>query len=374
MTASVASKTALSLELRRPRLGVWHLDCELDADEAISGPTVADVDGSQWNGTVIDSHVHAGRCQAWIVGGAGGMQVKLEPKQYVAAKLGDVIQDILTAGKEVLSSTVSGAILSRSVPQWERLQGPVSHALVRLLDAQGLVWRTLQDGTVWVGEDAWAEISPDASTLNEDWSTGIITIAPDVDFKGVASISPGSVYQGHRIEQVTHVITENSLRSKLSTSSASNELSRFLEPILRRIDYSTSWLCEVKSQNSDGTLQVSPLDKRIQGKGLNKVPIRTGLPGFEVKVEKGAVVSIEFDNGDPSQPYAALWKHNESHVTAVEFKPNGTGVAVCKVGDTVDIVFPMGLPITTALGPGIVTFSTAAKGIITGSGNSKFLV
>jgi len=372
--ASVAERTVLSLKMRRPRLGAWHVDSELDSSDDISGRVSVEIDGVVWSGTVMDSHVHAGRCTVWIVGGAGGMLNEREAGQYVDAKLGDIVMDLLAFGKEALSDTVSKSILSRKVGQWERMSGPVSHSLVRLLDEQGLAWRVLQDGTIWIGEDAWGAVTTDAIVLDEDWSDGAILLGPKAGFGDLSPISPGSTFGGHRIQHVTHTIDQNAMRCIASTRSVGSELDRFLEPVLQRIDYASPWLCEVKVQNQDGTLQVAPVDKRLQGKGLNKVPIRVGVPGFELKVKSGAAVILEFDGGDPSKPFVSGWKHGEDNVTSVEFKPGGTGVPLCKVGDTLEIVLPMGLPVTTSLGPAIVTFSTPAQGIITGPGNSKLLV
>jgi hypothetical protein len=375
MAATVAGVNALSLELRRPRLGAWQIDAELDTDKAIAGSVVVDIDGSKWLATVLESHVYAGKCFAWLVAGKGGLQKELDACQYIAVTLGDICRDILSVGSEQISDTTSSAVLARKIPHWERLSGRVGNALLRLLDWCGLTWRALPDGTFWIGEDAWTAQTPDVTLMNEDWSTGIILLAPGDDFGDVASLSPGQSYAGHRIEQVVHRYGSNSLRTSLHTSSLQTELDRFLEPVRREIDYATCWLCKVEGQNADdGTLRVAPEDERLRGKGLDRVPILTGLPGFEVKVQSGAAVVVMFEDGDPAKPRAVLWKSGDEHVTSLEFKPNGTGVPLAKVGDELEVTFPMGLILTTSLGPAMLTVSTPAKAIITGPGNSKFLV
>jgi hypothetical protein len=375
MSATIAGVNALSLELRRPKLGAWQIDSELDTGENIAGSVVVDIDGSKWQATVLESRVYAGKCFAWLVAGQGGLQKELEARQYIDATLGDICRDILSIGSETISGTTSDAVLARKILQWERLSGRVGNSLLHLLDRCGLVWRMLPDGTVWIGEDTWAAQSPEVTLMNEDWSTGIILLAPGDDFNDVASLSPGQSYAGHRIEQVVHRYGSNSLRTSLHTSSLQTELDRFLEPVRREIDYATCWFCVVEGQNADGTLRVTPEDERLRGKGLDNVPILTGLPGFEVKVQSGAAVVVMFEDGDPAKPRAVLWKSGDEHVTSIEFKPNGTGVPLCKVGDTVEVTFPMGLVLTSpTIGVANVMFSTPAKGVITGPGNSKLLV
>ncbi len=374
MSASIAGHDVLQLELRRPRLGAWQIDADLDTSENLSGSVEVVIDGSVWVGKVLESHVYAGHCHVWIVCGAGGLQTAIEPRQYVKAKLGDVCRDILGLGSETISTSTSSAVLGRTIDQWERLKGPLAHAIVLLLDRKGLAWRGLQDGTYWIGEDQWSEITPGVIVLNEDWSTGSIFLAPETDFNDLAGIAPGSKYNGHSIDQVVHRYSSNSLITELKTSSLHTELDRFLEPVRREIDYSTAWECVVKGQNADGTLQVSPEDPRLQGAGLDKVPILTGIPGFECKVTKGATVTVVFDGRDPSKPRAVLWKSGDENVTNVSFKPGGSGAPAAKVGDELEITFPMGLILSTPIGPSVMTVATPARAIITGPGNGKFLL
>jgi hypothetical protein len=82
---------------------------------------------------------------------------------------------------------------------------------------------------------------------------------------------------------------------------------------------------------------------------------------------------VQFEGGNPDAPFAALWNQGGDGVTSVEFKPNGLGSPVARIGDELEVTFPMGLILTTSLGPAALTISTPAKAIITGPGNSKLL-
>lgn len=83
----------------------------------------------------------------------------------------------------------------------------------------------------------------------------------------------------------------------------------------RRIDYAQFYPADVVAQNADGTLQVLPDDEKIRGTGLDRVPIRHGLPGTSVVVSQGAKVRVGFEAGDPGRPYAGLWDTDAAFVT-----------------------------------------------------------
>ncbi len=83
----------------------------------------------------------------------------------------------------------------------------------------------------------------------------------------------------------------------------------------RRLDYTQLYPAVVIAQNADGTLQLLADSPTIRGTGHNNVRIRHGLPGVSVTVSQGARVRIGFENGDPSQPYAALWDTDAASVT-----------------------------------------------------------
>ncbi len=83
----------------------------------------------------------------------------------------------------------------------------------------------------------------------------------------------------------------------------------------RRLDYTQLYPAVVIAQNADGTLQLLADSPTIRGTGHNNVRIRHGLPGVSVTVSQGARVRIGFENGDPSQPFAALFDTDAAFVT-----------------------------------------------------------
>ncbi len=79
-----------------------------------------------------------------------------------------------------------------------------------------------------------------------------------------------------------------------------------LEQILGpRLDYLASYEAVIVGQAVDGTLEVEPDDTRLHG--MTGVPLRTFLPGVDVKVKPGGRVTIGFDGGNPKKPHARLF-------------------------------------------------------------------
>ena len=87
---------------------------------------------------------------------------------------------------------------------------------------------------------------------------------------------------------------------------AKEGLLAFVRQAFPLIDYLALYPAQIRTQNADGTLELTPDDARISG--LSKVVIRHGLPGVAVKVNAGARCLVGFENGDPQKPVATLWE------------------------------------------------------------------
>lgn len=94
-----------------------------------------------------------------------------------------------------------------------------------------------------------------------------------------------------------------------------------LESLVRtwmdRTDYHALYACKVAGQNADGTLALIPDSKKFSG--LDRIPLRLGVPGVTVKVAPGSRVLLGFENGSPSHPVATLWEVSsmtELHITS----------------------------------------------------------
>jgi len=351
-------------------VGNWTADLEVSSDEPITGAQTLEAFGIEFVGTVKRTPtVIAGRCKVRLIGGAGKLTQEIPARQWAnSPTVREIITSALTAIGDKLSATSDSALLAKRVDQWKRNEAPASRAIQAICDNQGALWRVLRDGTVWVGYASYPEVTTEHDLMDEDWSAGVIEIAPDAP-----ELVPGITFRGQQIRYVVHLLEPDSLRSEACLDPPSGLLDRFLAGVRQEIDYSRTYAARVVSQNPDGTLQLSPDDPKQKGTGLNKVPIETGLPGFVVKVLSGARCSYHYENGDPSKPIAQAWKLDPSKVTSIEYKPSGRGAPVACVGDIVEMAIPMNLPLTTSLGPAMVTVTTPVRATIMGPGNAKLL-
>ncbi len=366
--------TALTVELRKPRVGPWHAEVEIDEEVTLPNEVQITIESSVFTGFVKNQRAFAGRTRAWIVGGNGGFANVVGAQDYVRPAALTVIRDILSTAGERLSSESDE--LKTSLPHWQRKGARASIALRAITEKLALDWRVLDDGATWFGTDKWTEVKAEAVILDElDENT--LLVAAD-SFAELAKLQPGSTFGGIRIEQVTHLVSSGSTRTTVKSTSVDSELGLLVSALRSIVENSNTYLCKVRTQNSDGTLQLEPEDERIKGRGLGSVPIRHGLPGFEVKVKAGAQVHVAFDGGDPSKPYASLWTPgNAGCVQRIEYKPSGISSPVVRVGDQIEASLPMALPISGLMSglpfSGVITVTSPLKAIVSGTGNPQFL-
>lgn len=380
----------ISAELRMKRMGAWYCELDLDQDEVETGKVKFVLDDIEFTGTALpeQSGKDGSRAKVKVVGGNGRLSRKVAARSYsggVGIKIGAIVRDILRDCGEDLSDLSDGPTLDRKLPRWQIAEGSAEDALTLLAEKTDSAWRVLRDGTVWFGEETWPEVEPDGTLVNESWSSGSLTLASDTP-----NMVPGTVYQGQKVERVTHRYGET-LRTDIETTSASTAIGRINAKNKLEIDYSREWPCKVIAQNVDGTLQLLPDDAvmRGAGRGLDHVPIRYGMPGMKANISPGARCHLAFAAGDPSRPFVCSWEYDASKVELITVLDGGQDQA--RVGDLVQVggtgtivtfapLAPGGPPFMTPLQPYLVSFSPIpptpvlaqpAYGFIT-TGKAKF--
>jgi hypothetical protein len=322
----------ISAELRMKRMGAWHCDLDLDQETIETGKVKFILDDIEFTGTAIpeQSGIEGSRARCKVVGGNGRLSREVNAHSYsggAGVKIGSVVRDILKDCGEDLSDLSDGPTLDRKLPRWQVTQGTAEDALTKLADHTDCAWRVLRDGTVWFGEETWPEVEPDGTLVNENWSSGALTLAADTP-----NMVPGTVYQGQKVERVTHRYGET-LRTDIETTSASTALGKLRSKTKQEVDYSREWPCKVVTQNIDGTLQLLPDDEvmRGNGRGLDHVPIRYGMPGMKALISAGARCHLAFAAGDPSRPFVGSWEYDPSTVELITVLDGGQDQA--RVGD-----------------------------------------
>lgn len=167
---------AYDAQMFTPRFGAWQIDTRIDDPNVPSGQVrvVIDTDaqalaitaGRVLLGTVTRAGPFIGASQVRVVAGAGGLGLVARPKHYESPTLGIVLGDLLADAGETLSITADRGILGTQLPSWTTGARPVGSVIRDLfaVASPASAWRMLDDGTVWVGTDAFADSGIDPST------------------------------------------------------------------------------------------------------------------------------------------------------------------------------------------------------------------
>lgn len=121
-----------------------------------------------------------------------------------------------------------------------------------------------------------------------------------------------------------------------------DRLKSAVEGIVKRLvasyQYHAPYTAKIIAQAGDGTLEVLPDDPRLPS--LTGIPLRTFVPGVDIKVKAGGTVLIQFENGDPSRPIATLF--DGGSLESLSIKAN-TKIVIDAA--EVDLVSSGGLPL-----------------------------
>jgi hypothetical protein len=123
----------------------------------------------------------------------------------------------------------------------------------------------------------------------------------------------------------------------------------FVRWVMRETTFHRLYSARVTSDGGDNHVDLEPDDPSMQGLGLRRVPVRTGIAGATSQVQPDTRCLFAFDNGDPRTPKVVAWEYKKgSAVVSLD----GGKASIARLGDLV----------TAAMGPGPV----AVVGTITG--------
>ena len=209
--ALVNGYAVLQADLVRPWAGRWTARVALDGGLIAGDLAQLHLLGLDYSGTVREAGVIGGRGYAMIVA-AAGLDRALSAQHYaggVSVRL--LLADLLESLGEALAGTSDPDLMARVLPAWTRPAGPALNSLDALADYLGTTWRTLPDGTVWVGSDTWTPTADEWRLTAGDPGAGRLTLAADV-----ATFGPGDSLDSagsYRIRSVKHCVTPASARS-----------------------------------------------------------------------------------------------------------------------------------------------------------------
>jgi len=215
---SIGSAAVIDARLTMPRCGVWVLEASLQQDDDARPPSGQvrvhfGEDGKQLEltGTVSVSASAYGATVARVKAGAGGMGTLCTAKHWRSTTVATVLKDLLDQGGEKLSGTCTPDVLQTFLAVWTITEQPIGQAMASLLEyLESVCWRTLPDGTVFVGRETWPQVAPDHELLHED---------PLNDKVGLASLDrlvlPGDTFMGRHVSNVEHSLLDERLRTQV---------------------------------------------------------------------------------------------------------------------------------------------------------------
>lgn len=159
---------ALRAEIHIPKRGAWWANVSLDTRTVPtlkSTATITAVNGLSLTGTIAKSGTFLDTTYVHVVGGAGGVGALVGPFAFQNCLLGDPLNAVLSAARETPSATMSQTLTRMNLGTWTCTQKHTA----RLLDELCYVaqqqlggevnWRTLADGTLWMGQETWPSAS-----------------------------------------------------------------------------------------------------------------------------------------------------------------------------------------------------------------------
>jgi len=334
-------KPVLEGKISMPRTGAWTAELSVDSASALEGKIALVCEALSWSGTVVGGGVYSDMTHLRVVGGAGGLGKRLEPKFYRNTPASIVLADLLRETGEKLSTTTT-ASFAKNLQWWQRGRAASAGEELEALFADlGLNWRILRDGTLWAGVDTYPVQAIEHTLLENHPDEGRIVVSSELP-----SLLPAVTFDGAKVARVTHELGPVKARTEVIFARESaltvdfvESLKAFVRKMLAPTLYLGSYAGTIVQQNADGSLEWVPDDERLAG--MSGVPIELGIPGSSVKVATGTRCAIGFRNGDKKKPYVQSWDTG----TALEICFAAGQLPLARQGDMVQVISsPPGTP------------------------------
>jgi hypothetical protein len=297
-----------------PRAGIWLSDLIVIGASAIEGKVVLNLGNVAMPAVVSRSPIIDGTVHARILGGTGNLSANASVAHYSHPLASDIMRDLLRDAGQALSATSDTDVMSTSLGAWTTLEAPTGIMLSALCSAlgDGIGWRVLFDGTLWIGQERWPTSPLEFRSLVEDGAN-----AAEVIGSSLPALWPGTVLNGRKVDTVIHSFTQDeeeirttALYVRPSDDGLADRAKRswqsmrdVQDPLWR---YAPLYRAKVVAQSGDAdVVDVRPDDSTLPD--MAGVPLRHGIPGARVSVEMGSYLVVGWDDGRPDKPFAALW-------------------------------------------------------------------
>lgn len=300
-------------EIKTPLTGYWSAELDIDTSEELSGAITFSDGATEFVGTIIRGEPYSGRHKVWIQGGAGKFGKELGAKPYKSTSVRLVLNDILAETGDVLADSSTRAVLDRQLAFWHRAPGPAFTAIKSLiLDEAQANFRTLRDGSLWVGTDTFAAQEVEHEIVGRQDAIGLISIAPET-----LELEVGRAFQGVTITELVYTLTRDKLRAEVwhRLTPLHDALQRWLKQELRALLFAELYPSIAMKVGSSGLADVLPDNSGVPDPSKNPHPmaphgqtgvmVRAGLPGVRLELGKPERCVVGFDIASPRAPFVA---------------------------------------------------------------------
>lgn len=368
------------------RVGAWYADLSLDGSTAPAGSVQIQSDDGSFVlvGTALFSGSYQAHVDVRVEGGGGGIDRVIEPRYYRNATLRIVLGDALRDAGEQLDSSVDSGLLNAQLTAWTRRRGTLGSVLgdiVRFACPSGTIWRTLSNGNVWLGTDAYSAdpVTVDAfDTMDERPSELQAVIATDVPS---AALIPGAKFKFDpdldpgKVSQVEHTIEAKSTRTTLWFKDdvfgdrVWSPLARVASQTLGQTRFQSLYTGTVTAyHDDDATVDVQiddptsvvTLSGTARLPDLAHVPIRAFGPSVKVKVQANARVLLGFEGSSPARPVVIAFE-NTDDMTEVDI--GGTNSKVVLTAGTSVVTINHSGDVTIDAGSNNIVMNGGTKGV-----------
>lgn len=191
---------AISCDVTMPLVGLWRVEADVDAPEAIEGPVTIEAPGLTLKGTAVTSDDYGGRVRLRIEAGAGRMAEVIGARFFKSATYRQIVAEtIREVGESLDASPLTG-----TAPAWVRSKGPASGTVAAVASALGLAWGATDDGLLTAFSPTWAVLEIETAEVIDSAATdGTLTLGTTV-----FSARPGFTIEGRRVVAVQHHVSD----------------------------------------------------------------------------------------------------------------------------------------------------------------------
>jgi len=200
-----AGATVLRGQISFPTDGCWSAELTLEADAAPDGAVQLEGPGLSLSGVVARGGSLHGRTTVRVAGARVAQTVPARPWQGAPLRL--PLADVAAAIGAPLAADIAAAVLATRLDVWTRPEDAAARELDALAAVAGVLWRVRDDGSIWLGSDAWPAVEIDHRVIDVDEADRVRTIAIED-----LSIRPGVVLDGFRIARATYRLDRERVR------------------------------------------------------------------------------------------------------------------------------------------------------------------